>query len=601
VKSVAESSRFGYVATVPEKQRATLICLVLALVTLAVYWPATHFDFTNYDDPDYVILNGSIQRGFTPAMVVWAFKTSYASNWHPLTWISHAADCSLYGLHPGGHHLTNLLFHAANSVLLFLVLWQLTGSQWRSALVAALFAWHPLHVESVAWISERKDVLSAFFWLLTMSAYGKYAAFASTRNSKSKTFYVLALIGFALALLSKPMVVTLPCVLLLLDFWPLNRMPSLAALPKLILEKIPFFALASLDSFATFWAQKETNSVVSSVALPFGDRIATVSVSYVLYLKKTFWPTDLALPYPYSTDWSFPVIAGAALLLVVISAIALLRARNESFLLVGWLWFLGTLVPVIGLVQVGIQSMADRYSYLPLIGIFIMVAWAIPAAWTQWPRPGFVFGAVIAGALMFMLAGTEVQLQYWRNSATLFSHTVTVTSNNILAEYNLAEALTRLGDEPQAIVHYQAALAIRPNRVEAQYNSQTQAHYNLGLIFRAQKKWPEAADQFRAFIQDEPRTPAGHLNLGVAFVALGQVNDATNEFHQAIKLHSLEPGENEDIEVLAKIESAYAEAGKLPEAIAAAQKTRDTALAAGRKDLADAAEQRITSYRSTRP
>ena len=251
---MAEPSRFGYVASVPEKQRATLICLVLALVTLAVYWPATHFDFTNYDDPDYVIYNTSIQHGVTPAMVAWAFKTSYASNWHPLTWISHAADCALFGLNPGGHHLTNLLFHAANSVLLFLVLWQLTGSQWRSALVAALFAWHPLHVESVAWISERKDVLSAFFWLLTMAAYGKYAALSATHNSKSKIFYILALGGFALALLSKPMVVTLPCVLLLLDFWPLNRMPSRAALPKLILEKNPFFALAVLDCFATFWA-----------------------------------------------------------------------------------------------------------------------------------------------------------------------------------------------------------------------------------------------------------------------------------------------------------------------------------------------------------
>jgi len=479
-----------------------LICLLLALITLALYWPATHFDFINYDDPDYVIYNPPIQHGITGAGLVWAFKTRHASNWHPLTWASHMADCALYGLNPGGHHLTNLLFHAANVVLLFLVLCQWTGAPWRSALVAALFAWHPLHVESVAWVSERKDVLSAFFWLLTLAAYGRYA-------KGRKVFYCLALFFFALALLSKPMVVTLPFVLLLLDFWPLKR----TAAPGLFVEKIPFFALAALECVATLWAQSGANSVVNFGILPFSARVANALVSCVLYLWKMLWPVDLALPYPYSHIWTFWPAAGAGCLLLLISAGAILRARREPYLIVGWLWFLGTLTPVIGLAQTGIQPMADRYTYAPLIGIFIMAVWAIPGAWTRWPRPGLVFGAVVAGVLGFLLAGAETQLQYWRNSVALFSHTVAVTRNNILAEYNLAEALARQGDEALAVVHYQRALAIEPNRVEAHYNSQTQAHYNLGLIFRAHKQWAEAEAQFRACLREDPSLARARDNL----------------------------------------------------------------------------------------
>jgi len=506
-----------------------LICLLLALITLALYWPATHFDFINYDDPDYIIYNPPIQHGITGAALVWAFKTSHASNWHPLTWVSHMADCALYGHNPGGHHLTNLQFHTANVILLFLVLCQWTGAPWRSALVAALFAWHPLHVESVAWVSERKDVLSAFFWLLTLAAYGRYCGIstkplyeplsrpATTLSPLSgeragrgvSAYYCLALFFFALGLLSKPMVVTLPFVLLLLDFWPLKR----KAAPGLFLEKIPFFALAALECVATLWAQKEANSVVSFGILPFSARMANALVSCVLYLWKMLWPADLALPYPYSHIWTFWPAAGAGCLLLLISGGAILRARRQPYLIVGWLWFLGTLAPVIGLVQAGIQPMADRYSYVPLIGIFIMAAWAIPAAWTRWPRPGLVFGAVVAGALGFLLAGAEAQLQYWRNSVALFSHTVAVTRNNILAEYNLAEALARQGDEAQAVIHYQRALAIEPNRLEAHYNSQTQAHYNLGLIFRARKQWAEAAAQFRACLRDDPSLARAHSNL----------------------------------------------------------------------------------------
>ncbi|HZQ47531.1 MAG TPA: hypothetical protein VFC07_10995, partial [Verrucomicrobiae bacterium] len=381
----------------PKIDRTRLICCaVLALITVAVYWPVTRFAFINYDDTDYVIYNAAIQKGVTTAGVEWALKTGYASNWHPLTWISHMVDCGLYGLKPGGHHLTNLLFHTANVVLLFLILGQFTGAMWRSALVAALFAWHPLHVESVAWVSERKDVLSTFFWLLTMAAYGAYAKASKVQGPGSKVGYCLALLAFALGLLSKPMVVTLPFVLLLLDYWPLKRIAELNKdnLARLVLEKIPFFILAMLECVVTFWAQKSGDAVVKSAALPFSARVANALVSYVRYLWKTIWPENLAAPYPFSHNWTFWTAAGAGLFLVIISAVVLWRIRAQPYLAVGWFWFLGTLVPVIGLVQVGIQSMADRYTYVPLIGIFIMLAWSIPDRWAKWPSPGLVFGAV---------------------------------------------------------------------------------------------------------------------------------------------------------------------------------------------------------------
>jgi protein O-mannosyl-transferase len=562
-----------------------LLGLLLASVTLALYWPAAHFDFINYDDPEYIVYNPPVQHGLTRAGLVWAFTTSHAGNWHPLAWISHMADCALFGLNPGGHHLTSLIFHTANVVLLFLLLWQWTGAMWRSALVAALFAWHPLHVESVAWVSERKDVLSAFFWLLTLAAYGRYA-------KGRKAFYCLALFFFALALLSKPMVVTLPFVLLLLDYWPLQRRMT----PGLFLEKIPFLAFAALDCAATLWAQRTAHSVVSLDILPVSSRIANALVSCVLYLWKMLWPVDLALPYSYSHAWTFWPAAGAGLLLLLISAGAILRARRQPWLVVGWLWFLGTLAPVIGLVQVGTQPMADRYSYLPLIGIFIMMAWAFPAACT---RSSLLPATVVAGALLFLLAGAEVQLQFWRNSVALFSHTVAVTRNNILAEYNLAEALARQGDAAQAVVHYQKALAIQPNRVEAHYNSQTQAHYNLGLIFRANKQWAEAEAQFRACLRADPDLARAHSNLGVALAALGRGDDALEQFRAAARLEP-ERGSGQ-AQLWAALDAAYAEAGRFDEAIVAAQKARAAALAEGRAGLAAGAGKRIESYQTRKP
>jgi tetratricopeptide (TPR) repeat protein len=576
---------------VPEKQRATIICLLLAVITLALYWPATHFDFVNYDDPDYVTNNPQVQHGIRGSSIAWAFTTDHASNWHPLTWISHMADCTIYGLNPRGHHLTNLLFHAINVVLLFLLLWQLTGSQWRSAIVAALFAWHPLHVESVVWVSERKDVFSAFFWMLTTMAYVRYARESTPgRVRLRRTPYFLALFFFTLGLLSKPMIVTLPFTLLLLDFWPLGRKGA----TKLVIEKIPFFVLAGLECVVTLWAQKSANSVVSLSVLPFSMRAANAAVSCVLYLWKMVWPTDLALPYSYSHLWTFWQAAGAAGLLLLISALAVLRRRTQPYLIVGWLWFLGTLTPVIGLIQAGIQPMADRYTYVPSIGIFIMAVWLIPSAWAMWPRPGLVFAAVVGGALVFLLTGAEMQLQYWRNSVALMTHTLSVTRNNILAEYNLGEALARQGDEADAIIHYRAALAMEPNRVEAAYNTQRQTHYNLGLIYWKHQQWPAAEEQFRACVKDSPDLANAHYNLGAVLAAEGKPEDALKEFREADRL---EPGKASEAEYLATFENAYAQAGLFAQAIAVAQKTREAALAAGRKDLAAAAEKRMESYR----
>lgn len=574
----------------PEKRRAILICLLLAGITLMIYQPVVHFSFINFDDPEYVIYNSHLQNGVNKGMVQWAFTTRYASNWHPLTWISHALDCGWFSMNPGPPHLINLLFHTANTVLWFLVLWQLTGALWRSALAAALFAWHPLHVESVAWISERKDVLSTFFLVLTIWSHAFYARSAGVKRFMA---CLTALVLFALGLLSKPMVMTAPVILLLLDYWPLKRKITFGV----FLEKLPFFALSALDGFATVWAQRGANSVLSLDIFPIPARAANALVSCALYLWKTVWPSDLALPYPFSHFWSFWQAMSAAIFLLAITAWAISRRREQPHFVVGWLWFLVTLSPVIGLTQTGIQSMADRYTYVPLVGIFIMAAWALPASWAVWPRPGMIFGAVTAGALIFLMAATEMQLQFWRNSVALFSHTVAVTKNNIMAEYNLAQALAEQGDETDAIAHYKKALAIEPNRVEAHYNSKTQAHYNLGLIYRKHKQWTEAAAQFRAFAHDEPDTARGHSNLGIALVGLGRTDDAMAEFRVAARL---DPARSGEIQLLTTLAAAWAEAGNFPKAIRTAEQARTEALAEGRKDLAEQISKRILEYRSAK-
>jgi hypothetical protein len=387
----------------PKKVTAA-VAFALAVVTLLLYLPVLHNGFVNYDDPDYITNNSHVKAGLTWPGIIWAFRSTEASNWHPLTWISHMADCQLFGVNPAGHHLVNVLFHTANAVLLFLLLNRLTGLRseasapqpgalWRSAFVAAMFAWHPLHVESVAWASERKDVLSAFFWMLSLLAYADYArrvtgdkcrvtgttSISPVATTHPSLFYFAALFFFACGLMSKPMVVTLPFVLLLLDFWPLNRIRSaefgVRSAGALLLEKLPFFALTIASCIITRVVQG--GALWSSASLHFPFRLANALMSYVRYISKTFWPADLALIYPYPHHWPLAGVIVVTILLVMWSVLFLCWAKRFPYLAVGWFWYLGTLVPAIGLVQVGVQSMADRYTYLPGIGLFIIVAWAL--------------------------------------------------------------------------------------------------------------------------------------------------------------------------------------------------------------------------------
>ncbi len=361
-------------AGLDKKPPLTAICLLLALVTALLYWPITSHDFVSFDDQEYITENPHVTPGLTWDGIAWAMSAGYASNWHPLTWISHMADCSLYGLHPGGHHLTNLLLHVANTVLLFLLLYQLTGAVWRSACVAALFAWHPVHVESVAWASERKDVLSTLFWILTLIAYSHFKSQISNLRSR-QMWYFAALIFFALGLMCKPMLVTLPFVLLLLDFWPLQAASPghPRAWPRLLVEKIPFFLLAGIASVVTYLVQKHGGAVSSLEVAPLSSRLANALVAYLRYVGKSIWPAHLAAMYPYVKHWPALWVITAAVLVAGLSILFLLRARTSPWLIVGWLWFLGTLVPTIGLVQVGAQSMADRYTYIPGIGLFLLL------------------------------------------------------------------------------------------------------------------------------------------------------------------------------------------------------------------------------------
>ena len=602
------------------------LCIILALAgfTLLLYWPATGFDFTNFDDPDYVYLNPFVNKGLSWHGIVWAFQSNWASNWHPLTWISHMMDCSLFGLKPGGHHAVNLLLHALNSVVVFLALQRLTSSRWRSALVAGLFAWHPLHVESVAWIAERKDLLSALFWFLAIWSYSVYAQ--GFRKSSPKTggksghvplyrnsAYIGTLALTGCGLLSKPMVVTLPCVFMLLDIWPLRRISlwkeaattsspeddsniAKITLPEWILEKIPFIGLCMLDSLATFWAQKDSHAMVNTASLPIAFRMANSIRSYLTYLGKLFWPTNLSVHYPYSHDWSAMQILGASLLLAAITGTAFFLRQKKPFLIVGWLWFLGSLVPVIGLVQVGAQALADRYMYIPATGIFIMLAWSLPAAWFVWPRPGMIAAALTGSLLFACMTLTEMQLNHWQNSITLFAHAVEAHRDDMLSEYNLGEALTRANYWEQAIPIYERVLNMQPNRVEAQSDCRPEAHFNLGLIYRAQKKWKLAEEQFRAFISLRPELPVGHSNLGAVLVAQNRPQDGTAELRMAYSRNNRNNAELELL-VLSEVDSAYGEAEMFDKALSAAEQTRQRAVTFGNKSINDSVQQRIDTYK----
>ena len=471
------------------RQRPALILgIAITLLTLALYWRVQGHGFLHYDDYQYVVDNPHVRHGLTRQGVLWALTSGYASNWHPLTWLSHMLDCELYGLNPQGHHLNNLLLHIANALLLFRLLLRMTGALWRSAFVAALFALHPLHVESVAWVAERKDVLSTLFWMLTLGAYLRY------RERPTGTRYLATLFLFALGLAAKPMLVTLPFVLLLLDCWPLGRMPSPRSLLPLVREKAPFFVLAALSSVITFWVQSHWGAVVLSI--PLKERLANALVSYVGYGAKMLWPVNLACFYPHPLD-GLPLwqAAGALLLLAGVTVAVVRAGRRLPYLAVGWLWYLGTLVPVIGLVQVGAQAMADRYTYVPLIGLFVMLSWGAGSLAAKGPLPKIATAALSAALLAALLPLTWSQISHWKDSETLFAHALEVTDRNLLAHNNLGNALARQGRLEEAEFHLVEALRLRPDYAAAQNN--------LGILRLRQGRFEEAAGHF-ANLDDRP-------------------------------------------------------------------------------------------------
>ena len=514
----------GYMGKLLHTHRHILVGILLAVITLAAFWRVLECDFINYDDNLYVTENRHVQAGFTRESVRWALTARYEATWQPLVWLSYILDYQLYGLRAYGYHLTNLLLHIANTLLLFLIFRRMTGSLWRSAFVAVLFAIHPLHVESVAWVAERKDVLSTLFWVLTIWAYFSY-----TKRPEIKS-YLLVILAFALGLMAKPVLVTLPFALLLLDFWPLCRFPRHW---KLLWEKVPLFALAVGSCVMTSITLQEGGALSSLERLPFDVRLANALISYVKYIRKMLWPRDLAIIYPHPMA-GLPVwqVMGAVLALVCLSALIIRAVRRRPYLAVGWLWYIGTLVPMIGLAQVGTQALADRYTYVPLIGIFIIVAWGVPdlPALGKAERRYSRVLPVLAGAVTAVLiVCTWIQVGYWRSSVTVFQHAIRVTTNNYLAHSNLGLALDAQGKTDQALRHLREALAIQPDYAPIQTN--------LGVILFKQGRLDEAAAYFREAVRLEPGMAEGHLDLGVALAEQGKLEEAIGEFSKALEIN----------------------------------------------------------------
>jgi tetratricopeptide (TPR) repeat protein len=549
-----------------------MVYAAILIATLCAYLPLGKSGFVNYDDVTYVTDNPVVQGGLTLKNVLWAMTATDASNWHPLTWISHMADVQMFGMHAGGHHLTNVLLHMLNAILLLVWLHTITGEFWKSSVVAALFALHPLHVESVAWIAERKDVLSTVFWFLTLLCYTLYCQ----KNSRRQ--YLLALFFFICGLMAKPMLVTLPCVLLLLDFWPLKRFslpsaterkenfeqnssPNKTEIWRLLAEKIPFGMLSLLSCGATLIAQR--NAMASINDLSLFPRTVNAVVSYTEYLAKTFFPWPLAVLYPHPLSFPLWKVLASVFVLVSISVMAVRKVKSSPWLAVGWFWFIGTLIPVIGLVQVGILAYADRYTYIPLTGIFIMVVWQIPETIQSWKYKNIIL-SVSAIAVLSMLWGlTWLQVQYWKNSVTLFEHDLKVTAGNYVAHNNLGLALDERGDTQDAIRHYQEAIRIYPDFAYAYISSGisayhhgkiqdaisyyqkglsldptlSRAHFELGNIYFLTHQTGSAIVQYAKAIQLRPKYVEAVTNLAIALLVTGKKKESLELFNEALRIN----------------------------------------------------------------
>ena len=591
------------------------ICSVISVAALVCFWPLHRSDFVNFDDPDYVTENRQAQSGIHWTTVQWAFGTRRAGNWHPVTWLSHSLDCQLFGLDPGAHHLVNLGFHAANAMLVFLLFRKMTGALWRPALLAALFALHPLHVEAVAWISERKEVLSSFFFMLTVLAYARYAQgrgapreppiSPSAEGSRTglpqprllasfAPWYLGALLLFALGLLSKPMLVTTPFVLLLLDYWPLQRIghdPTFRkeTLTRLFAEKIPFLVLSIASCVVTFQVQQQAGAVKADLSL--WERVQNAIVSYAEYIGRLFWPLKLSVIYPHPGKWPAGVVLVSFLLLVLVTVFVFTTGRKRKYLVVGWLWFLGTLVPVIGLVQVGHQSTADRYTYLPLTGLFLMLVWGVRHCVFAVADKEATFSYPAAAAACLVLgvcaALTHRQVTYWQDGETLFRQALKATRNNFMAHNHLAMYFSDHGDTTAALEQYRISAMINPAFGETQNNlgvelarkgdlgealtcfsnavsidpRQAAAHNNLGMALSARGQPLEAVAEYEKCLLIEPDNARAHGNLARTLTGLGRLDEAIGHYRQASKLNPA------DVEAHLNLANVLAQQGNLEEAL----------------------------------
>lgn len=571
----------------PNLRLDIIICFFLLAATLGVFWQVQTHEFIGYDDNNYVTQNQYVSQGLSKDNVMWALRSIRASNWHPITWLSHMLDVELYGMNPGAHHLTNLLFHIFNSFLLFVVFRKMTAHVWQSGIVALLFAIHPLHVESVAWVAERKDVLSAFFWMLTLWSYVRF-------TQQPGTARYLSVVGFfSLGLMAKPMVVTLPFVLLLLDYWPLNRIQAgrsinhldkpNSGLPllRLVYEKIPLFVLTGISCVVTILVQKKGEALGLLDVHPPMMRLGNAAVSYVKYIQKMFWPDQLAVLYPYPKVVAAWQVLVAFAVLGSITFLAVRYRKRLPWLFFGWFWYVGTLVPVIGLVQVGVQSMADRYTYLPLVGLFVILSWGTAQLLSNWRYRKIALSAVSTVLCFLMVTTARAQVSYWKNSFTLFEHTLKATADNYVIHTNLGFELALHGRTDEALGHYRAALRINPEF--------ELAHINLGSVLFSQAKIEESFTYYQAVLKAYPGFAGVHYNFGILLLKTGRVDDAIVHFQEALRIKS------DFADAHNGLGAAMVSKGKIPEAIA----HFETALKI-KPDLADArANLKILSaYRS---
>jgi len=601
-KNLSQSVSSSPMKRPPKKLHLLLIYLALVLATFIAFEQVRYNEFLCFDDGQYITGNLHVNAGISRESVIWAFTTPHACNRHPLTWLSHMLDCELFGMDSCWHHLNNLLFHIANSLLLFFILKRMTGATWQSAFVAAVFALHPLHIESVAWVSERKDVLSSLFWMLTIAAYIRYAE----RPGMGR--FLLVFFLFGLGLMAKPMLVTLPFVLLLLDYWPLGRfrfgrkskekapLPSqsvgacgyVSSARRLIAEKIPLFILIAASSAITLIAQQK--AMTSIEALPLNLRIINALASYVSYLVKMIYPHRLALLYPHPFSkillWQ-PIIYFA--ILAAISAAVIYLARRQRYLATGWLWYLGTLVPVIGIVQVGAQSMADRYTYLPSIGIFIMVAWGVPEILSKWRYRNAMIGITTGIVLIALLICTRTQLRYWRSSFTVFERCLAVTENNYIAHNSYGGLLCKEGQLNKGIIHLRESVRINPKH--------SKAHYNLGLALAKKEKYEEAIVRFRKSLELTSDDPYAMINLAyvLAMFEEPELRDTT----EAVRLaeQACELTDYEKPEMLNILAEAYAAAGQFEQAVSIWQKALELLSPAQNNKLINNIKKQLEFYR----